>query len=222
METVISEGAILKEIQDNVQVLFSLWEKISFVFNALKTSDNKNSQRGLFDSLAKKTNMKLRSMIKDNILSRSNEKLVNLKEIETFVQDIVVKNVIDLEIDSDFECNIQKQYISSLSFYCLRNALMHLVNNSFAHGFIQGESYLITTSCDFDDGVLSFTYKDNGGGIDTDKIRKIISEKDSNQKLTEKSDDEVAQLIFTPDLSTKDEVDELSGEELGYLLLFWM
>ena len=74
METVISEGAILKEIQDNVQVLFSLWEKISFVFNALKTSDNKNSQRGLFDSLAKKTNMKLRSMIKDNILSRSNEK----------------------------------------------------------------------------------------------------------------------------------------------------
>ena len=83
-------------------------------------------------------------------------KKVNLKEIETFVQDIVVKNVIDLEIDSDFECNIQKQYISSLSFYCLRNALMHLVNNSFAHGFIQGESYLITTSCDFDDGVLSF------------------------------------------------------------------
>jgi len=215
LETVIAGGALFEEIQSNLQALLSLWEKFNFIFNALKTSDNDNTHLSLFDSLADKKNMNLRSSIKENILARSDEKLVDLQEIENFVQDIVVKNVIDLEIDADFECNIEPQYISSLSFYSLRNALMHFTNNSFAHGFTQGESYFISTSCEFDEGTLNFTFKDNGKGIDTDKIRNIVSKKSPKKNISKMSDDEIARLIFTPDLSTKDEVDELAGRGVG-------
>lgn len=115
---------------------------------------------------------------------------------------------------------VLKKEISPL----LRNVCMHLYRNSMDHGLetpeerktlgkeIQGH---LSLDMRYESDGLAFTFKDDGRGLNLERIREkaiqnnVISEKNSL------SDNEVAQLIFHSGLSTAEQVTEVSGRGVG-------
>ncbi len=106
----------------------------------------------------------------------------------------------------------------------LHDAFIHMIRNSADHGIESIEDRL--KSGKSEEGQISIifksntngftlTMKDDGAGIPADKIyQKAIDVKaiDVNKKLSES---EKLMLIFLPNLSTKEEISELSGRGVG-------
>ncbi|MDD2728707.1 chemotaxis protein CheA [Malikia sp.] len=102
--------------------------------------------------------------------------------------------------------------------------LMHLVRNSMDHGIESAELRLargkpargrLTLRAQHEAGSILIQIRDDGGGLDTERIlakaveRKLVQPK---QTLTEA---EIHQLIFEPGFSTAEQVTELSGRGVG-------
>lgn len=102
--------------------------------------------------------------------------------------------------------------------------LMHLMRNAIDHGIEsteerkkkgKKESGTITLKAYQKGNHVVIEVKDDGSGIDTDRVRKKAVEKgliDANAELQEK---EVIDFIFTPGFSTKEVVSEVSGRGVG-------
>ena len=102
--------------------------------------------------------------------------------------------------------------------------LMHLMRNAIDHGIEspeerkkkgKKESGTITLKAYQKGNHVVIEVKDDGSGIDTDRVRKKAVEKgliDGNAELQEK---EVIDFIFTPGFSTKEVVSEVSGRGVG-------
>ncbi|MDY6805237.1 MAG: hybrid sensor histidine kinase/response regulator [Cyanobacteriota bacterium] len=108
----------------------------------------------------------------------------------------------------------------------LYDPLVHLVRNAFDHGIEPPEIRKITEKPE--EGKIEIaayhrgdrTYievRDNGGGINLEKVRqkavkkKIISEEEARQL----SPEQLYELLFLPDFSTKEKVSDLSGRGMG-------
>ena len=109
----------------------------------------------------------------------------------------------------------------------LKDAAVHLIRNSIDHGIElpkirvengKSEFGLIDIFCSYDpDGAFVIEIKDDGGGIDPEKIYQKAIEKgivaeSTSQKM--KPEDKL-NLIFMPNFSTKQSVTELSGRGVG-------
>lgn len=102
--------------------------------------------------------------------------------------------------------------------------LMHLIRNSIDHGIEfpeerknkgKKESGTIILKAYQKGNHVVIEVKDDGAGIDIDKVRKKAIEKrlvDDDVELGEK---EIIEFIFTPGFSTKDVVSEVSGRGVG-------
>jgi two-component system chemotaxis sensor kinase CheA len=62
---------------------------------------------------------------------------------------------------------------------------------------------------------LRIKIQDDGGGIDPNRIRNKLSEKDPDNSLAQMADADVIQHIFDSGISTKDQVGEFSGRGIG-------
>lgn len=106
----------------------------------------------------------------------------------------------------------------------LADPLVHILRNSVDHGLEtpddrraagKPETGTIELSARYSGAEVLITVRDDGRGLDPDKIREraiskgVISEKDD---LTE---NDIFQLIFAPGFSTIDKVTELSGRGVG-------
>ncbi len=110
----------------------------------------------------------------------------------------------------------------------LRDALVHMVRNSLDHGIEalptrvangKQEFGTIHINCleNADGRSFELVVQDDGGGINVDKL---VSKAISNGSLTQEvadamSEMEKMELIFKPNLSTKDDVTDLSGRGVG-------
>lgn len=106
------------------------------------------------------------------------------------------------------------------------DALLHIIRNSCDHGIetplersAAGKDVVgqITLSARYEQSFLRIDIKDDGKGINIQKVRNKILE---NQILTNKqvsllSDEEIAYYIFHPGLSTAEEVSDISGRGVG-------
>ena len=102
--------------------------------------------------------------------------------------------------------------------------LMHLVRNSVDHGIESAQDRAaankpskgtVTLSAAHEAGSIVITIKDDGAGLNTEKILAKAIERnlvDPNQALSEA---EIHQLIFEPGFSTAERVTELSGRGVG-------
>ena len=115
---------------------------------------------------------------------------------------------------------IDRQAIESLS-----DPLTHLLRNAFDHGLEDTETRIaagkpavgtITIKAKQKGNQTVITIADNGGGIDTNKIRDRLVKMGLKSAEVEKIDDaEVIDAIFEPGFSTADKVTELSGRGVG-------
>jgi two-component system chemotaxis sensor kinase CheA len=127
------------------------------------------------------------------------------------------KNVIFEHFGDNVE--IDKAMIEGLT-----DPLMHIIRNSIDHGIELPENRInkkmngtISISAEQANGQIIISIEDDGKGIDVDRVvqkaieSKIIKEGDSLKM----SDNEKANLIFHPGLSTADKVTDISGRGVG-------
>jgi two-component system, chemotaxis family, sensor histidine kinase and response regulator PixL len=107
----------------------------------------------------------------------------------------------------------------------LNDPLMHLVRNGFDHGIEPTEVRLANGKSATGKIEISATYrgnqtviaiKDDGGGIDLDKIRAKVKKMGMDDKeIANFKDSELIDLIFEPGFSTAAKVTDLSGRGVG-------
>ncbi len=107
----------------------------------------------------------------------------------------------------------------------LNDPLMHLVRNGFDHGIEPTDVRLANGKSATGKIEISATYrgnqtvisiKDDGGGIDLDKIRAKVKKMGMDDKEIAKfKDSELIDLIFEPGFSTAAKVTDLSGRGVG-------
>ena len=102
--------------------------------------------------------------------------------------------------------------------------LMHLVRNSMDHGIEPAELRLargkpargrVTLSAQHEAGSILIQIRDDGGGLDSEKILAKAVERKLVQPKQPLSEAEIHQLIFEPGFSTAEQVTELSGRGVG-------
>ena len=102
--------------------------------------------------------------------------------------------------------------------------LMHLVRNSIDHGIEFPDERLKKGKRETGTVILKayqkgnhvvVELKDDGGGIDVDRVRSKAVEKGLLDKGAELEDSKIIDFIFVPGFSTKDEVSEVSGRGVG-------
>jgi len=113
-------------------------------------------------------------------------------------------------------------FLSSKNYSGLISNLVHVFRNIADHGLeAPGEREIIGKNAtgsvliktDSNDNEFTIIISDDGRGIDPKRIREKLSEKNiSHEKM---SDHEVIQQIFIGDLSTKEEVTNISGRGVG-------
>jgi two-component system chemotaxis sensor kinase CheA len=108
----------------------------------------------------------------------------------------------------------------------LFDPLVHLFRNSIDHGVEMPDDReaagktregLIRLSAQHVDDRVVIEMRDDGHGIDVERVRQKAIEKGlaSPEDLRQRSDDEIIQLIFAPGFSTVENVSELSGRGVG-------
>lgn len=107
----------------------------------------------------------------------------------------------------------------------LNDPLMHLLRNAFDHGIEDTETRIacgkpeqgtIEIKATHRGNQTLITVKDDGGGIDLDKIRRQADKLSSDPAIfAAASEQELLSLMFEPGFSTADQVTDLSGRGVG-------
>lgn len=119
------------------------------------------------------------------------------------------------------ETKLDKMMIEKLA-----DPLIHIIRNSLDHGLEEpsqrveagkSESGILTIGAKSEGDRVFIEIKDDGRGIDVDKVINIALQKRliDPDKLDTMSENEKLSLIFLPGLSTKDEITDLSGRGVG-------
>ncbi|HET9240632.1 MAG TPA: ATP-binding protein, partial [Oligoflexus sp.] len=95
----------------------------------------------------------------------------------------------------------------------LKSIFMHLMTNSMTHGFSAETEGVIRIEIMPKGRNLQIIYQDNGKGIHMKKIRQLAAARMPD--LGQRTDTEIAQLIFDSGFSTRDHVDEFAGRGVG-------
>jgi len=102
--------------------------------------------------------------------------------------------------------------------------LMHLIRNAIDHGIEmpevrrakgKQENGIITLKAYQKGNHVVIEVKDDGGGIDTERVRRKAVEKGLIDDDVELEERQIVDFIFTPGFSTKEEVSEVSGRGVG-------
>jgi two-component system, chemotaxis family, sensor histidine kinase and response regulator PixL len=107
----------------------------------------------------------------------------------------------------------------------LNDPLMHLLRNAFDHGIEpsavrranhKSVTGAIEIAATYRGNQTVITIKDDGGGIDLDKIRAKVKKMGiDDQEIAKFKDSELIDLIFEPGFSTADKLTDLSGRGVG-------
>ncbi len=166
-----------------------------------------------------------------NQTTRSLQKNVTTTQMQPFSELVkpFPRLVRDLNLQSGKQVNLKIEgettLIDRTMLETLNAPLMHLVRNAFAHGIEDAISRMKAGKPL--EGTISLqavnrgtetiiTVKDDGQGIDTDKICQRLREMGtSDQDIGQMSTEEILNYIFQPGFSTSETVTELSGRGVG-------
>ena len=127
---------------------------------------------------------------------------------------------IDLQIFGE-ETELDRSVVDEIG-----DPLIHLIRNSVDHGLKLPEKRIaagkprvgvLTLSAMHEGNQIVISIKDDGSGIDTEKVSRKALEKAlvTEEQLAVMSHQELLELIFLPGLSTKDKASDLSGRGVG-------
>ncbi|WP_415897207.1 response regulator [Neptuniibacter sp. QD57_21] len=106
----------------------------------------------------------------------------------------------------------------------LADPLMHIIRNAVDHGLEstglrrqrgKPEQGTITLSFGLHDGQIKVSCKDDGDGINTQRVLAVAHDKKLIEPDLPLSSDDVYRLILIPGFSTRDEISQLSGRGIG-------
>ncbi len=131
-----------------------------------------------------------------------------------------LKKEVSLELIGE-ETDLDKNLVEALA-----DPLVHLVRNSVDHGIEMpdvrkksGKSRCgkVTLSANQEGDHILLTIKDDGAGMDADKLRSIAVEKNlmDTEAAARLTDNDCYNLIFFPGFSTKKEISDVSGRGVG-------
>ena len=170
-----------------------------------------------------KANLNQRTDVPDLVEAFAMLEYKPLKELTTNLVQSVERLASKREKRVKVELTIPKTiYLSPGNMQVLYGSLDHLLKNALEHGIElpeerekKGKSSegLISLSVVSQDNHVHLTLMDDGAGVDRNLLQEIAREKEVN--LT---DEELLQLVFVPDVSTKEMVELESGR--GYGLAF--
>jgi two-component system, chemotaxis family, sensor histidine kinase and response regulator PixL len=135
------------------------------------------------------------------------------------------------QMEMEYEKQVQLQIKGGLTLIeknileKLNDPLLHLFRNAFDHG-IENPSLrqelgkppegIIEISAAYRGNQTIITIRDDGKGIDIDKIREKAQKMGLNpENIAKMSDQDLLELIFTPSFSTSSQVTALSGRGVG-------
>jgi two-component system chemotaxis sensor kinase CheA len=166
---------------------------------------------------------KLTNELQDTVMSIRMVPLAGpFQKMNRIVRDMKVKLGKDAELKIEGETTeVDKSIVDNLN-----DPLMHLVRNCMDHGIEDNvEDRLaygkpakgtVTLAATSSSGEVIITVSDDGGGIDTEKIRaKCEAQGMLIKPANEYSDRELQNMILMPGFSTNDVVTEYSGRGVG-------
>ncbi len=144
------------------------------------------------------------------------------KKIAPMIKELAHR--LDKEIQ--FKVTGDDIYVEKEQSYQLRDALVHVIRNSLDHGIEprterqqlgKSEKAVIEINCKKHNNGMELCIMDDGRGINVDRLtEKAISlGLLTKAEATLLSEEARLQFIFTPNLSTKEEVTDLSGRGVG-------
>lgn len=160
----------------------------------------------------------------EKVLELSKIKVINLfKPYSNLVSQLsqnLNKDIYELDVIGDSDITVSEEY---KPFF---KSLIHMFRNSVDHGIEDAETRVEngkdekgTISCSFKQNgkYLQIIISDDGGGINKDKIVQKAVEKGIVNKTQAQllSENEIYNLLFNDQFSTKDEVSEVSGRGVG-------
>lgn len=114
--------------------------------------------------------------------------------------------------------------VSTPRFQALLNSFVHAFRNAIDHGLEMPETREkagklaeghLKVVCAQNGETLKIEIRDDGGGINLDRVREKLRTSPTRAALADGSDFEVAQAILEGDLSTADVVTDISGRGVG-------
>jgi two-component system chemotaxis sensor kinase CheA len=154
--------------------------------------------------------------------TRSYETEMLIKSLTNYVKQISndMGKKVDLDINK-FDANI----IPYKYRLVVKDVLIQLIKNSIDHGIETPEERefigkpqwgIVSIACNEDERGFHFSVRDDGRGIDTEKLlSKLKDSKYMDKKKVGLSEQEIADMIFRGGISTKDDVTMISGRGVG-------
>ncbi|CQH54925.1 taxis sensor histidine kinase CheA [Halobacterium hubeiense] len=166
---------------------------------------------------------KISGSLQDTVMDM---RLVPMKKIvgkfPRLVRDLAREQDKDIEfvVEGD-DVELDRTILTEIS-----DPLMHLLRNAVDHGIEPPEvreangkdpEGTVTLSAERNRDQVIIQVRDDGGGIDRERVREKAVEKDimSREEADELTDAEVEDLVFHPGFSTNDEVTDVSGRGVG-------
>ncbi|MEM7180178.1 MAG: chemotaxis protein CheA [Spirochaetota bacterium] len=191
------------------------------------------AQNQLVQSLASREDF-----TEDNLLNRLNQitnsiysrvlktKLKKLNSIYPRMRRVVRETCKQLEKDVDFVLDSGDVELDRSTIDSILEALVHIIRNSIDHGIEtptvrkqkgKQEKGTVEFSATLKGGDVEIVIRDDGKGLDTEKIKIRAVEKGivSGEQAGRMAEEEIVELIFQPGFSTKEEVSEVSGRGYG-------
>lgn len=106
----------------------------------------------------------------------------------------------------------------------LHDPLVHVMRNAVDHGIEKPEDRVragkpesgrLVLGATYQAGEVTIQVRDDGGGLSREKILSRAQQRNLVPQGAELDDQQVAELVFMPGFSTKEQIDELSGRGVG-------
>ncbi len=153
--------------------------------------------------------------------------------------DLIVVAVANLiksleeELDKNVNFNhsaFDEKLVTNKDFLLVKDVLIQLTRNAIYHSIENGferkngkkkEKPEISLTAEKNGKYRIITFQDNGRGIQHDKLREkaIVSKTWTKKEIESWNDEQIAELIFHPGISTSDKTNKVAGRGMGMTLV---
>lgn len=172
----------------------------------------------------KKTALQLGKISKEMQDLSMSLRLIPVKGLFQKMQRIVRDTAQTLGKDVQLVLSGEETELDKTVLEKINDPLVHIIRNSVDHGIESKEKRLaagksakgrVDLMAYHQAGMLVIEIRDDGGGLDAEKLIKKATEKGLIKPGTQMTEQEAFNLIFAPGFSTKEQVTDVSGRGVG-------
>lgn len=175
-------------------------------------------------TIVRKTTQQIGKVVKEIQDISMSLRMVPIKPTFQKMQRIVRDTAVAVQKDVGIKLVGEDTELDKTVLEKINDPLVHLIRNSVDHGIEPADvrlaagkpaKGLVTLSAAQKSGKLIIEVSDDGGGLNTEKLKKKAIEKGILKPGTDLSEKDAFNLIFAPGFSTKEQVSDVSGRGVG-------